>query len=159
VNERSEKPEYIHASAVALGEWGVLIRGVSGTGKSTLALALVDAWTLHGGFASLVSDDRVAYAIVNGRVVLSAHPATAGLAEWRGLGLLSQPYECKTVLKLIIDLEIHPSDFGGPRLPEQSDLCCAFISLKSVPRLRLSARETDRSAAAIMAFLHKLSTK
>jgi HPr kinase/phosphorylase len=159
VTEHTEKPIYIHASAVALGESGVLIRGASGTGKSSLALALVDAWTIRGGFASLVSDDRVAYTIVNGRAVLSAHPATAGLVEWRGLGLLSQPHEIKAVLKLIIDLEIGSADSGEPRLPNQSELCCDFNALKSLPRLRLPARETWRSAAAIMAFLHTLSTK
>lgn len=159
MNDTSEKPIYIHASAVALGESGVLIRGASGTGKSSLALALVDAWTIRGGFARLLSDDRVAFAIVNDRAVLSAHPQTAGLVEWRGLGLLSQPYEFKAVLKLILDLEIRSADQGEPRLPELGELCCDFNTLKSLPRLRLSARETWRSTAAIMAFLHKLSTK
>ncbi|MCW2284227.1 hypothetical protein M2323_003600 [Rhodoblastus acidophilus] len=159
VNEPGEKPTYIHASAVALGESGVLIRGDSGTGKSSLALALVDAWTIHGGFARLLSDDRVAFAIFHDRAVLSAHPRTAGLVEWRGLGLLSQPYEFKAVLRLIIDLEDRLAGSGGRRLPEQSELCCDFNALKSLPRLRLCARETSRSAAAIMAFLHSLSTK
>jgi serine kinase of HPr protein (carbohydrate metabolism regulator) len=159
VTEPSDKPIYIHASAVELGESGVLIRGASGAGKSSLALALIDAWTIHGGFARLVSDDRVAYAIVNGRAVLSAHPTTAGLAEWRGLGLLSQAFEFKTVLRLIIDLELRTADGGGPRLPDRSELCCEFNGLKRLPRLRLSARDTCRSVAAIMAFLHNCSTK
>ena len=159
VDERSGMPIYIHASAVVLGESGVLIRGASGSGKSSLAFALIDAWTIRGGFARLVSDDRVAYEILNGQAVLSPHPATAGLAEWRGLGLLLQACEAKAVLKLIVDLEAPPPDGGAPRLPDQGELLFDFNGLKDRSRLRLSARETCQSVAAIMAFLHNLSTK
>jgi serine kinase of HPr protein (carbohydrate metabolism regulator) len=150
---------YIHASAVLLDESGVLIRGVAGTGKSSLALALVEAWSLQGEFARLVSDDRVACHIQNGRAVLSPHAVIAGLAEWRGLGLLPQQYEFKAVLKLIVDLENRPSDGGAARMPEQRELLCDLDGLENLPRLRLLARETYRSVATIMAFLHKLSIK
>ena len=36
-------PSTIHASAVVIGETGVLIRGASGAGKSTLARSLIAA--------------------------------------------------------------------------------------------------------------------
>ena len=159
MSERSEPPTLIHASAVILGESGVLIRGASGAGKSSLALALIEAWSLYGGFASLVSDDRVACQTLNGQILLSPHRIIAGLAEWRGLGILPQQYEAKAVLKLIVDLEISPTDHGTSRLPVESDLRCDFNGLQNVPRLRLRGRETYRSVATIMAFLHKVSTK
>jgi len=38
-------------------------------------------------------------------------------------------------------------------------LCADFHGLHGVARLRLPARETERSVAAIMAFLHKVSPK
>ena len=44
----------IHGTCVALGATGVLLRGPAGSGKSDLALRLID------GAASLVADDRVA---------------------------------------------------------------------------------------------------
>ena len=144
---------YIHASAVLLDESGVLIHGVAGTDKSSLALALVDTWTRHGEFARLVGDDRVACHIQNGRAVLSPHAVIAGRAEWRGLGLLPQQYELKAVLKLVVDLENSPLDGGAARMPEQTELLCDLNGLKNLPRL------TYRSVATIMAFLHKLSIK
>jgi serine kinase of HPr protein (carbohydrate metabolism regulator) len=159
VTEPRGTPTYIHASAVVLGESGVLIRGASGAGKSSLALALIDAWTVQGAFARLVSDDRVACEICGGRVLLKPHALIAGLAEWRGLGLLPQQYEAKAVLGLVVDLELGPPDVGMSRMPEQDELSFSFNGLKNMPRLRLPGRQTGRAADTIMAFLHNLSTK
>jgi serine kinase of HPr protein (carbohydrate metabolism regulator) len=152
-------PILVHASAVILGESGVLIRGVSGSGKSSLALALIDAWSLRGEFATLVSDDRVACRNLNGRTLLSPHEIVAGLVEWRGLGLLPHPYELKGLLTLIVDLETNAMEAEFARLPEPGDLCCDFNGLKDLSRLRLPARQTYQSVSTIMAFLHKHPTK
>ena len=53
-------PATIHACALVIGETGVLIRGASGAGKSSLVLALLEAAAAKGLFARLVADDRVA---------------------------------------------------------------------------------------------------
>ncbi|RAI36158.1 serine/threonine protein kinase, partial [Rhodoplanes roseus] len=50
----------LHASTVLVGARAVLIRGASGSGKSRLALRLLDAVAAAGGFARLVADDRTA---------------------------------------------------------------------------------------------------
>ena len=47
------KSEQIHATCIALDGRGVLLRGPSGSGKSDMALRLIDAG------AELVADDRV----------------------------------------------------------------------------------------------------
>jgi HPr kinase/phosphorylase len=154
-----EPPFALSANAVALGENGVLIRGDSGAGKSSLALALVEAWRRQGDFARLVGDDRILVRIRGGRALLGPHRATSGLAEWRGIGLIEQDYEKCAVLALIVDLESENQRADCPRLPEPKELCCDFHALRDVPRLRLPARETERSVAAIMAFLHNFSTK
>jgi len=158
--ENSETtPIFLHASAVVLGESGVLIRGASGVGKSSLALALIEAWDAPGAFARLVGDDRVQCRICNGHAVIGPHRLIAGLAEWRGLGLLPHLHELKAVLRLVVDLETQPAGGGLPRLPERKDFICDFNGLTNVPHLRLPARDTYRSVATIMAFLHKHSTK
>jgi serine kinase of HPr protein (carbohydrate metabolism regulator) len=157
--QSDEAPFAVSASAVTLGESGVLIRGASGAGKSSLALALVETRRRRGDFASLVGDDRVLVRIRGGRALLSPHRAISGLAEWRGIGLLEQDYEKCAVLALIVDLESESQRADCPRLPEAKELCCDFHALRDVPRLRLPARETERSVAAIMAFLHNFSTK
>ncbi len=149
----------VNANAVALGERGVLIRGRSGAGKSSLALALVEAWRRQGDFARLVGDDCVMAHITGGRAVLGPHRAVAGLAEWRGIGIVPQDFEPGAVLALIVDLETDGVGDGRRRLPEEGELSCDFLGLNDIPRLRLPARETERSVAAIMAFLHLILTK
>ena len=49
----------MHATAVIYGDYGVLILGPSGSGKSALALALLARARSAGLFAALIGDDRV----------------------------------------------------------------------------------------------------
>ena len=91
--------ETLHGSAVAIGASGLLILGGSGTGKSSLALALI----ARG--ADLVADDRVELR-GDGEAVRLAPPASiAGLVEARGLGLLRLPHRTDVALALVADLE------------------------------------------------------
>jgi len=92
----------LHATAVAIDGRGVLLRGRSGTGKSDLALRLVD------GGAALVSDDRVRI-VRSGEILLLRAPA--GLApeleyrlEVRGLGIFAMPGTAEAPLALVVDL-------------------------------------------------------
>ena len=151
-------PLSLHASAVAIGENGVLIRGASGAGKSTLALALVEAQILAGGFARLVGDDRILAHATGGRVVLSPHRAIEGLVEWRGMGLFEQAFEPSVVLTLVVDLENGPPSLL-PRLPEPEALQTGLCGVNGLARLRLPAWQTARSVSAIMVFLHKMPLK
>ena len=75
----------IHASAVLVGARAVLIRGPSGSGKSRLALALLQA-AERGAlrFARLVADDRAHVEAVHGRLLVRPAPALAGMIEVRG---------------------------------------------------------------------------
>ncbi|MBB4266913.1 HPr kinase/phosphorylase [Roseospira visakhapatnamensis] len=80
------EPRSIHATCVALAEGGVLLRGAPGSGKSDLALRLLEA-----PGARLVADDRV---IVTQDAdtdrLYAAGPATLrGLLEVRGVGILT----------------------------------------------------------------------
>ena len=151
------EPLFLHASAVVLGETGVLIRGPSGAGKSALALALVEDWRRAGDFAALVGDDRIAFRIAGGRGLLAPHAAIEGLAEWRGIGLVARDWEPCAVLGLLVDLEPESALPAIPRMPEESDLYCAFNGLEGVPRLRLPARALATSVPAIRIFLQKIS--
>ena len=99
----------VHGTCVALGRSGVLIRGPSGSGKSDLALRLIDEG------ASLVSDDQVALAPVGGRLTASAPPNIAGLIEVRGIGIVSVPRVAETPVSLVVDL-VPRADV--PRMPD-----------------------------------------
>ena len=74
--------ETVHASTVALEGRAVLISGPSGSGKSDLALRLLDR-----GF-SLVSDDQTLVRRERDRLVASPPPNIAGKLEIRGIGIV-----------------------------------------------------------------------
>ncbi|MFT3972889.1 MAG: HPr kinase/phosphatase C-terminal domain-containing protein [Amaricoccus sp.] len=89
----------VHGSAVAFAGRGLLILGMSGSGKSALALALVG----RGG--QLVADDRVVIERRGAALVASAPQAIAGLIEARGVGLLRLPAVPEAALVLAVDLD------------------------------------------------------
>jgi HPr kinase/phosphorylase len=138
-----------HASCVAIGEAGVLIRGPSGIGKSRLATGLVHAATAAGRFARLVSDDRTIIDLSHGRLIARVHPAIAGLIEQRGLGLTPVPHESAVLLRLIVDLVADEP----ARLPEPEELIADLCGL-TLPRLPLwhPAADPGRVLAALNLF-------
>jgi serine kinase of HPr protein (carbohydrate metabolism regulator) len=78
----------IHASCVLVGRNAVLIRGPSGSGKSSLALALIEAGRAGKIPPSwLVADDRVYLAAAHGRLVARAPETIQGKIEVRGTGI------------------------------------------------------------------------
>ena len=88
-----------HASTVAFGaHCGIAITGPAGTGKSTLALAMI----AQG--ARLVADDRSLIWPQDGALYARAPRPIAGLLEQRGLGLLRLGHLRLVRLRLVIDL-------------------------------------------------------
>ena len=90
--------EQIHATTIYIDGSGVLLSGPSGSGKSDLALRLID------GGARLVADDRTDLALADGRLVASAPREIAGRMEVRGLGVLEKDAVPQTVLTLVVEL-------------------------------------------------------
>lgn len=74
-----------NVSCVSMRGRGILISGDPGTGKSSLALALLD----RGG--ELVGDDGVTLEWNGSRIIASPPPNTEGLIEIRNVGLLEVP--------------------------------------------------------------------
>ena len=72
----------IHATSVAIGGHGVLIMGPSGSGKSDLALRLIDRG------ARLISDDYTSVSSGDGGLLLSAPANIAERMEIRHLGII-----------------------------------------------------------------------
>ncbi len=78
----TQTPGSLHqATAVAVGGRAILVEGPPGSGKTTLALTLIDRG------ATLIGDDGV-HLWAEAGVLFAAPPrATAGLIEVRGVGL------------------------------------------------------------------------
>lgn len=102
--------ETLHASCVAIGGRAVLIEGLSGSGKSDLALRLIDRG------AVLVSDDYTIVRRSTGTLTASAPPNITGLIEVRGIGLVALPFESDVAVALIVSI----SD-NIERLPDDSN--------------------------------------
>ncbi len=83
----------------------MLVRGVSGAGKTGLALRLIEEARASGGFAWLVADDRVLLEEANGRLIARAPRAIAGLIERRGLGIESVDHEAEAIVRLVIEVK------------------------------------------------------
>jgi serine kinase of HPr protein (carbohydrate metabolism regulator) len=88
----------VHATCIACEGRAVLLCGSSGSGKSDLALRLID------GGARLVADDQVALRAEGGRIVASAPESIAGRLEVRGIGIVSVPHVAAAPVALVIDL-------------------------------------------------------
>jgi serine kinase of HPr protein (carbohydrate metabolism regulator) len=82
MSSRLLSSETVHASTVASDGRAVLISGPSGSGKSDLALRLLDR-----GF-TLVSDDQTIVRRDGERLVASAPPTIKGKLEIRGIGIV-----------------------------------------------------------------------
>jgi HPr kinase/phosphorylase len=131
-----------HATAVAIDGGAVLLRGVSGSGKSDLALRLID------GGAELIADDQTLLRRDGDRVMASAPPEIAGLIEVRGVGVVrlgagTVPAPLVLVVDLILanDIERTPE----PRLETVLGLSIAAIDLapfeaSAAAKLRLLRR-------------------
>jgi len=99
--------EAVRGTSLAIAGRGVLLRGDSGSGKSDLALRLIDRG------AVLVSDDYTEVHVDNGRLLARAPATIAGKIEMRGVGIVTLPAAADVPLCLLVDLDRVPE-----RLPE-----------------------------------------
>ncbi|WP_375450266.1 HPr kinase/phosphorylase [uncultured Devosia sp.] len=98
------KATNVHATGLVLGEIGVLLRGPTGTGKSVLALSLLDRWNDRGEPSFLISDDRVDLSAREQMIIMQAPPRLGGLVELRGRGIVRRPQQGQARLHVVIDL-------------------------------------------------------
>lgn len=131
----------VHGTCVAIDGEGVLLRGAPGSGKSDLALRLID------GGASLVADDQTELTRRGGTITAAAPAAIAGQIEVRGVGILPCPSVAAARLSLVVDLVAADA---VERLPEAQS--CVYLG-RPVPLLRLAAFEASTPAKIRLALV------
>ena len=130
--------EIVHASTVARDGRAVLISGPSGSGKSDLALRLLDR-----GF-TLVSDDQTIVRRDGERLIASAPPNIAGKLEIRGIGIVDVAHAADLPVALLVELT---RDIQ--RLPDDSPTR-AILGV-AIPLVRVDAMAASAASKVALA--------
>lgn len=144
----------LHATCVALADFGVLIQGPPGSGKSDLALRLIDQ--PGGGHGSrqmagqLVSDDQVAVC-VEGDGLLARPPANLkGKLEIRGLGIVTTC--CRDTVRLCLAVRLSPAS-AIERMPDFSENQIEILGQR-LPVVHIDPHACSAPARVRAAVLH-----
>ena len=113
--------ETLHATSVAIDGHAVLLEGLSGTGKSDLALRLIDRGAI------LVSDDQTLLLRRDARLLARAPGTIRGKIEVRGVGIVTLPYVEDVPVALIARLGAEPM-----RMPERRQRRLAGVVVREV---------------------------
>jgi len=145
MNDARLSSENLHASCVAAEGRAVMITGPSGSGKSDLALRLIDR-----GF-TLVSDDRTVVRKDGAKLIASAPETIKGKLEIRGIGIVDMDSVNDVPVALVVELT---GDMQ--RLPDDSQM--RLILGASVPLVNVNAL-TASAAAKVVVALDRLGLK
>jgi len=131
----------IHATTVSLDGRGVILRGPSGSGKSDLAIRLINEGAL------LVADDQTILFIENDRLMAQPPAEIAGMMEVRGIGIVKMGPPAIVPVFLLIDMsdpadvprmaEFKPVELVGQQIP---GIHLAPFEMSSAAKVKLALR-------------------
>jgi serine kinase of HPr protein (carbohydrate metabolism regulator) len=135
----SDSSQTVHATTVALAGRAVLLRGAPGSGKSDLALRLVEEG------AALVSDDQTRLSRRGAELWAAAPAPLKDMIEVRGIGIVRINALDEAPVALLIDLV---GEAEMERLPEPQRESLLGVLL---PRLKLNAAAASAPAKVRLA--------
>ncbi len=124
--------QHIHGTCVAIGQCAVLLLGDSGSGKSDLALRLIDRG------AVLVADDQIQLTADNGVLHASAPASIRGLLEVRGIGLIKMPCKDSIPVALVVQL-VPPAQVERLPLPQSREFLGITLAVCELSAFEASA--------------------
>ena len=122
-----------HSTSVVIEDLGILIRGQSGSGKSDLALRLIDSG------ATLISDDLTICKKIGDYLYLYPHSKTKGLLEVREIGIMTVPYVENIKLTLVVELVEEEFE----RIPGM--MSCSILGMK-FPKIKIFGKSSSAVA-------------
>ena len=123
----------IHSTSVVIDDNGVLILGDSGSGKSDLALRLID----NG--ATLISDDISICKKNSNNIYLYCPPEIKGLLEVREIGIITVPFVERIKLRLVVNLNSNNNE----RFPKDSSF--RILGIK-IPLISIEGKNSSAVA-------------
>ena len=133
----------LHATSVAMEDNGVAIFGDPGSGKSDLALRLIDSG------ATLISDDITVFSKLEKNINLFGIENTKGLLEVREIGIITVPYVEGIKLKLVVRLTNKVIE----RIPKKNQI--NLLGLK-FPKLEINGKNSS-SVAKVKVKLNEIN--
>ena len=124
----------IQSTSVVIDDNGVLILGDSGSGKSDLALRLID----NG--ATLISDDISICRKNSNNIYLYCPPEIKGLLEVREIGIITVPFVERIKLRLVVNLN---NNNNNERFPKDS--CFRILGIK-IPIINIEGKNSSAVA-------------
>ncbi len=131
---------FLYATCVEFDGRGILLCGPSGSGKSDLALRLIEA----GG--TLVADDQVVLEVRDNQLFASAPPSLKGQLEIRGLGIRMFPAADAVPVALVAEL-VPPGEIE--RLPETRAMRLNEVAVPSICLYGLEASAVAKIRCAL----------
>ena len=123
----------IHSTSVVIDDNGVLILGDSGSGKSDLALRLIDSG------ATLISDDISICRKNSNNIYLYCPPEIKGLLEVREVGIITVPFVERIKLRLVVNLKSNNNE----RFPKDSSF--RILGIK-IPIINIEGKNSSAVA-------------
>jgi serine kinase of HPr protein (carbohydrate metabolism regulator) len=137
----------VHGVAVTIAGTGILIVGSSGSGKTELALDLIDHCLIRNIEAHLVADDRVTLRRDSEYWFASAPDNLKGLVEVRGSGIHKIDFLPQTALHLGVRLVPETESVRMPELQPVEICPGVFLPCLTLPQRNFAA------ARAVLAHL------
>ncbi len=157
-NPQSDRPTCLHATCVDISGHGVLLLGNSGSGKSDLALRLIDQGGNGTGESGLpvrlVADDQVILRADAQSLMARAPAEIAGRLEVRGAGIIAVPHTDEVAVRLAVELAGRDQEIE--RVPDFTTQRRRWQGV-SIPLVRLRAFEASAPAkirATLVAVVH-----
>jgi HPr kinase/phosphorylase len=143
----------VHSTTVAIAGRGIMLRGTSGSGKSELALRLMEQSGTGLGRANLraglIADDQTEVFERKGKLWVCCPKTISGLMELRGLGIIKVKPRAFCPLALVVDLR---ASAMIERMPEPADMLTTLLG-HQVPRIMLDASQPSAASILRLAFV------
>jgi serine kinase of HPr protein (carbohydrate metabolism regulator) len=129
----------IHATAIRIGQRGILFTGRSGAGKSMMAFHCLATARRQNVACALVADDQVFMTIEGGRMIATCPPNIAGMLELRGSGIVRIDHVASAAIDLAVQVVSLADD---ERLPP-ADETFPVGEIGSLPLVRIAGTAPD----------------